>query len=86
MPMRTLRLLLLAVLSLLPASALAQDWPARTVKFIVPFPPAGATDIAARIISDKLTKALGQTFVVENKPGAAGIVGMEVVVRAPADD
>jgi len=65
--------------------ALAQAWPSKPIRYIVPFPPAGATDILARIIADKITPTLGQPVVVENRPGAAGNVGTEMVVKAPAD-
>ena len=66
-------------------SAFAQSWPSRPVHYIVPFPPAGATDILARIVADKITGPLGQPVVVENHPGAAGNVGTEQVAKAPAD-
>lgn len=66
-------------------SAFAQSWPSRPIHYIVPFPPAGATDILARIVADKITGPLGQPVVVENHPGAAGNVGTEQVAKAPAD-
>lgn len=66
-------------------SAFAQSWPSRPVHYIVPFPPAGATDILARIVADRITGPLGQPVVVENHPGAAGNVGTEQVAKAPAD-
>ena len=55
--------------------AQAQSWPARPVRFIVPFPPGGSTDVAARAIADKLTCALGQQFIVDNRAGAGGVIG-----------
>lgn len=70
---------------LLPAPAAAQQWPAKPVKVIAPYPPGGAVDIASRTIADKLSKALGQTFVVENRPGAAGVIGMEQAARSAPD-
>jgi tripartite-type tricarboxylate transporter receptor subunit TctC len=65
--------------------AAAQTWPARAVRIIVPSPPGDGSDTVARAVADKLTAALGQPFVVENKPGAGGVVGAEQVAHAPAD-
>jgi tripartite-type tricarboxylate transporter receptor subunit TctC len=65
--------------------AWAQAYPARPVRVIVPFAPAGTTDIAARLIGQWLSERLGQPFVIENRPGASTTIGTEVVVRAPAD-
>ena len=67
------------------ASAQAQAWPTKPVTLVVPFPPGGSTDQIARAISPSLTKTLGQTFIVDNKPGATGTVGAAFVKRAPAD-
>jgi tripartite-type tricarboxylate transporter receptor subunit TctC len=72
----------------LPATsriARAQAYPARPVRVIVPFAPAGTTDILARLIGQWLSERLGQQFVIENRPGASTIIGTEAVVRAPAD-
>jgi tripartite-type tricarboxylate transporter receptor subunit TctC len=63
----------------------AQAYPARPVRVIVPFAPAGTTDILARLIGQWLSERLGQQFVIENRPGASTIIGTEAVVRAPAD-
>jgi tripartite-type tricarboxylate transporter receptor subunit TctC len=63
----------------------AQDYPARAVRVVVPYAPGGSTDILARIMSAKLTARLGQTVVVDNRAGGNGIIGTEVVARAPAD-
>jgi len=65
--------------------AFAQGYPSRPVRMIVPFGPAGTTDIVARLIGQWLSEHLGQQFVVENRPGGAGNIGTEAVVRAPAD-
>jgi tripartite-type tricarboxylate transporter receptor subunit TctC len=65
--------------------AWAQTYPTRPVRWIVPFPPGGVTDITARLIGQWLSDRLGQPFVVENRPGAASNIGTEVVVRAPPD-
>lgn len=66
-------------------SALAQDYPSRPVKVIVPWPPGQATDIAARVVADKLQSALGQPFVADNRPGAGGSIGTDVVVKSAPD-
>jgi tripartite-type tricarboxylate transporter receptor subunit TctC len=63
----------------------AQAWPAKTVRIIVPFAPGGTTDVQARLLAKKYSENLGQTFVVENRAGAGGMIGAEVAVRAPAD-
>src|SRR5262249_61929813 len=63
----------------------AQAYPSRRVRVIVPFAPAGTTDIAARLMGQWLSERLGQQFVIENRPGASTTIGTEVVVRAPAD-
>lgn len=77
---------LLFVLGLyIAAAAQAQGWPAKPVRFVVPFPPGGATDVAARVVADKLTRALGQQFVVDNRAGASGAIGATEVARAAPD-
>jgi tripartite-type tricarboxylate transporter receptor subunit TctC len=62
-----------------------KSYPYRAVHIVVPFPPGGPTDTYARILADKLQAALGQPFIVENKPGATGIIGTRFVANAPAD-
>src|SRR5262249_36398529 len=74
-----------AALSVASGFVLAQTYPTRPVRLIVPFGPAGATDIAARLIGQWLSERLGQQFVIENRPGAGGNVGTEAVVRAGPD-
>jgi tripartite-type tricarboxylate transporter receptor subunit TctC len=68
-----------------PFSALAQDWPAKPVRFIVPFPPGGSVDPLARLLGVKLGDALKQQFIVENRPGAGGSIGTAAAAKAPAD-
>ena len=73
--------------ALLPLAARAQapEWPSRPVRFIVPYPPGGPTDIMGRIIAQAVQGPLGQPFVVENRAGANGLIGSEQAARAPAD-
>src|SRR5258705_947998 len=72
--------------SLLFAGAVAaQAYPNKPVRVIVPWPPGQATDIAARIIAERLQTALGQAFVIENKPGAGGAIGTDAVAKSPGD-
>src|SRR5262245_46717716 len=65
--------------------AWAQAYPSRPVRLIVPFGPAGATDITARLVGQWLSERLGQQFIIENRPGAGGNVGTEAVVHATPD-
>jgi tripartite-type tricarboxylate transporter receptor subunit TctC len=81
------RLLALVLLLVATGSAVsAQDWPVRPIRLVVPSSAgAGVTDIMARIVAQKLGERLGQQVVVDNKPGASGILGAEIVAKAPAD-
>lgn len=63
----------------------AQKWPARAIRWVVPFPPGGGADVLARTLGPKLSEALGQPIVVENRSGASGNVGAESVAKSPAD-
>jgi tripartite-type tricarboxylate transporter receptor subunit TctC len=74
-----------AALPSLSRVAWAQAYPSRPVHIIVPFGPAGATDITARLIGQWLSERLGQPFIIENRPGGGGNIGTEAVVRAPTD-
>src|SRR5438309_7288159 len=67
------------------APALSQQYPARPIRFIVPFPPGGTLDITARIMQPKLSESLGQPIVIENRGGAGGVVGTEAAVRSAPD-
>ena len=81
-----IRYALYALISLFVASpVLAQDWPSKPVRFIVPFPPGGSVDPLARLLGAKLGDALKQQFIVENRPGAGGSIGTAVAAKAPAD-
>ena len=82
---RLFALLLPTLLALAAAAALAQPYPNRVVKVVVPFGTGATSDIVARMISDRLTVAMGQPFIVENKPGAGGTIGTELVAKAPPD-
>src|SRR6267378_5324961 len=81
--MRKAIFLALGLLAAIPAWA--QDWPAKPVRFIVPYPPGGGTDVIARIVQNRLSEALGQTIVIENRGGAGGAVGTEVAARSAPD-
>lgn len=74
-----------AVFGPLAVPARAQDYPARPITLIVPFPPGGSTDFAGRLLAEHMGTALGQRIVVENRAGAAGAIGVAAVARAPAD-
>lgn len=75
----------LLALALAAGSALAQNWPARPIRLIVGYPAGGASDVAARIVAQKLSERLGQAVVVENRPGAAGNIGADMVAKAAPD-
>ena len=84
--MALLRIIALALLSLGSfGSALAQDYPARQVRMIVPFGAGGPADVYARIIAQHLSEQLKQTFIVENRPGAGSIIGTDVVAKSAPD-
>ena len=83
--MRLARFAALAAAMLVAASAGAQSWPTKPVRFIVPFPPGGATDISARLLGQKLTAMWGQQVVIENRGGAGGGVGAAEAARMTPD-
>jgi tripartite-type tricarboxylate transporter receptor subunit TctC len=74
-----------AALTAVPRLVRADNYPSRPVRIIVPVPPGGALDIIARLIGQKLPEQMGQPFVIENRPGGGTNIGIEAVVRAPAD-
>lgn len=75
-----------ALLAFAPlAGAQAQEWPARAVRLVVPYPPGGNVDVAARILAERLQNELGQPFIVENRAGAGGLIGAEAVAKAEPD-
>ena len=80
-----LRIIGAALLAVLATSALAQGYPTKPAKVVVPYPPGGPTDIVARVVSQKLSEQTGQQFIVENRPGAGGNIGAEAVAKSPAD-
>jgi tripartite-type tricarboxylate transporter receptor subunit TctC len=77
--------MLSAALSMTPAPAAADTWPSRTITTIVPLGAGSGSDVMARIVLDKVSQQIGQTIVVENRPGAGGTIGTATMVRAPAD-
>jgi tripartite-type tricarboxylate transporter receptor subunit TctC len=88
MPRLALNLLMSAMIGLLggfSAAATAQEYPARTVKIVVQFAAGGPADIYARFIAQRLQDALGQSFVVDNRPGAGSLIGTDLVAKSPAD-
>ena len=74
------QLMLLAMLSATASLTSAQTWPTKTVTIVVPFPAGGTTDVLARAISNKLSVAIGQTVIVDNKPGAGATLGADLVI------
>lgn len=84
-----MRFLLVAAAALLAAFVTgpvqAQEWPAKPIRLVVPFPPGGTPDILARLLGQRAARALGQQVVVDNRPGAGGNVAMEIVARSAPD-
>lgn len=83
--MKLISVAIAMLLSSVVATTHAQTWPAKAVRIIVPAAPGGTTDITARLLAKKYTEALGQTFIVDNRGGAGGMIGTELALRAPAD-
>jgi tripartite-type tricarboxylate transporter receptor subunit TctC len=85
MPRNVQRLLLISSLYLAVGAASAQSWPTKTVTIVVPFPAGGTTDVLARAVGTKLSAVIGQSVIVDNKPGAGATLGAEFVSKASAD-
>ena len=79
------RLMAALVMCTVAGGVSAQPFPAKPIKVIVPFPPAGGTDIIARIVTDKLNQSLGWSMVVENRPGAGGNLGVDAAAKSAPD-
>ncbi len=79
------QLIAAAIALIVAAPVCAQDYPQKSVRFVVPYAPGGNTDILSRLLGQKLGDAWGQQFIIDNRPGAAGTLGAELVVQAPAD-
>src|SRR5690349_13337733 len=83
--MRRRTVLAAGAASLLAGRAMAADWPDRPVRIVVPYAPGGPVDLVARLTADKLAARFGQGFVVDNKPGANGAIGVQALLAAPVD-
>ena len=79
------KLVIAALLACATTPVFAQAWPAKPIRFIVPFPPGGGNDTIARLVAQKLSAALSAQVIVDNRPGAGGTIGAEAAARAPAD-
>src|SRR5262249_38161476 len=82
--LRSVLPLLLLLLSW-PQSASAQNWPSKPIRWIVPYTPGGYTDYMTRTVTQKLAEVLGQTIVIENRPGANSVIGADLVAKAAPD-
>lgn len=84
--MKKLTSILLAAIALTASTlACSQNYPSKVVKIVVPYPPGGTVDVVARVIAQRLTENLGEQFIVDNRPGASGTLGSNLVAKSPAD-
>jgi tripartite-type tricarboxylate transporter receptor subunit TctC len=83
--LKVMKLLVLGLALLCPAFATAQDFPSKTIRLIVPFPPGGPNDIIARVVGQRMSEILKQTIIIDNRSGQGGVVGTDVVAKAPPD-
>ncbi|RZL94345.1 MAG: tripartite tricarboxylate transporter substrate binding protein, partial [Variovorax sp.] len=83
--LRFLQGMALALCAAATSASLAQAWPAKPIRLIVPFPAAGATDLFARTLAQKMGERLGASLVIDNKPGAGGAIGSDLAAKAPPD-
>ena len=84
--MRTIcRLFTITLLAFVSAASFAQTYPAKAVRLIVPFPPGGSTDLVARVVGQKMADAWGKQVVIDNRPGANGMIGSDIVAKANPD-
>ena len=85
MTLKTLKLLAIGIALLCPALAAAEDFPNKTIRLIVPFPPGGPNDIIARVVGQRMSEILKQTIIVDNRSGQGGVVGTDIVAKAAPD-
>src|SRR4051812_47718984 len=85
MKARIVKLVCMVVIAALCGVAHAQSFPSKPLRIVVPFPPGGAADLTSRVLAEHLAKGLGQTVVVDNRPGGSTLIGGEIVARSPAD-
>ncbi|MDP2706146.1 MAG: tripartite tricarboxylate transporter substrate-binding protein, partial [Burkholderiales bacterium] len=82
---RLSRALIASIAVLLPAAVLAQAYPNKPIRLIVPFAPGGTNDVLGRIVAQHLSQTLGQTMIVDNRPGAEGVIGTDLAAKATPD-
>jgi len=82
---KALKPLLIALALLCPAAAMAQDFPNKTIRLIVPFPPGGPNDIIARVVGKRMSEILNQTIIIDNRAGQGGVLGTDLVAKSAPD-